>query len=67
MSTYGLEKVIHLWDVGKLTTEQAIGQILQLICEDRERMNEIEKRLKKVEGRQASGAARDEPGSGGVH
>ncbi len=71
MSTYGLEKVIEMWGVGKLTTEQAIGQILQLICEDRERMNEIERRLKKVEERErasqtrpALDAARDEPDEG---
>ena len=29
--TYGLDGVLRLWEVGKLTTEQAIGQILLLI------------------------------------
>jgi hypothetical protein len=38
-----------MWEVGRLTSEQAIGQILQLIREDRERMNEIEKRLKRAD------------------
>ena len=52
MGTYGLEQVIKMWDVGQLTTEQAIGQILQLLREDRERMNEIERRLKKAAGRE---------------
>jgi hypothetical protein len=47
MSAYKLEKVIRLWDVGKLTTEQAIGQILQLI-------KERDKRLQELEGRVAS-------------
>ena len=31
MSTYGLEKVIALWETEKLTTEQTIGQILLLL------------------------------------
>ena len=58
MGTYGLENVIRMWDVGKLTSEQAIGQLLQLIREDRERMNEIERRLKKAEGRDHTPQAR---------
>jgi hypothetical protein len=42
MGTYGLEGVLSAWKVGKLTTEQAVGQILQLL-------DEIEKRLAKLE------------------
>ncbi len=61
MGTYGLEQVIKMWEVGRLTSEQAIGQILQLIREDRERMNELERRLKKAEGREATSTARDAP------
>ncbi len=49
MGTYGLEQVMRMWELGKLTAEQAIGQILQLMREDRERMNEIERRLKKAD------------------
>ncbi len=30
MSAYELQDVIKMWSVGKLTIEQAIGQILQL-------------------------------------
>jgi hypothetical protein len=44
MNTYGLEQVIKMWEVEQLTVEQAIGQILLLIREDRERMGEIERR-----------------------
>ncbi len=44
MSAYKLEKVIHLWDVGKLTQEQAIGQILLLLKELHERLGELERR-----------------------
>jgi hypothetical protein len=40
MSAYELDEVIRRWDVGKLTTEQAIGQILQLIRERDERLQE---------------------------
>ncbi len=44
VSAYKLEKVIHLWDVGKLTQEQAIGQILLLLKELHERLGELERR-----------------------
>ena len=44
MSAYSLEKVIHLWDVGKLTQEQVIGQILMLLQELHERLGELERR-----------------------
>ncbi len=45
MSAYELEDVIQKWDVGKLTTEQAIGQILQLIQERDKRLQELEGRV----------------------
>jgi hypothetical protein len=48
MGTYSVEQAIELWRVGKLTVEQAIGQFLQFVRQDRERMNEIERRLKRV-------------------
>jgi len=44
MSTYGLERVIHMWSVDKLTAEQAIGQILLLMQEMEERVKELERR-----------------------
>ncbi len=31
MGTYGLEGVLMMWKAGKLTSEQAIGQMLQLL------------------------------------
>jgi hypothetical protein len=64
MGTYGLEQVIEMWRVGTLTAEQAIGQILQLIREDRGRMDEIEKRLKEAEGRGVRGEGREVRGEG---
>jgi hypothetical protein len=42
MGTYGLDGVLAAWKTGKLTTEQAVGQILQLL-------QELEERLAKVE------------------
>ena len=38
--TYGLDGVLRLWEVGKLTTEQAIGQMLLLIRQLDERVQE---------------------------
>lgn len=48
MGTYGLRGVIHAWEVEKLTTEQAIGQILQLIGEFEERLSELERRYRQM-------------------
>jgi hypothetical protein len=45
MSAYKLADVIQMWAVGKLTTEQAIGQILQLIQERDKRLQELEDRV----------------------
>jgi hypothetical protein len=42
MGTYGLDGVLIAWKTGKLTTEQAVGQMLQLL-------QEIEQRLAKLE------------------
>jgi hypothetical protein len=45
MSAYELADVIRLWRVGKLTVEQAIGQILQLVQERDKRLQELEGRV----------------------
>lgn len=45
MGTYGLEGVLSAWKVGKLTTEQAVGQILQLLLELDGRLAELERRV----------------------
>ncbi len=42
MGTYGLDGVLAAWKTGKLTTEQAVGQILLLL-------EELERRVTKVE------------------
>jgi hypothetical protein len=40
--TYGLDGILRLWEVGRLTTEQAIGQILLLIRQMDTRLQELE-------------------------
>ena len=45
MGTYPIETIIHEWAKGKLTNEQAMGQVLQLIQELQDRLKEIEIRL----------------------
>ena len=45
MGTYGLEGVIQAWERGKLTTEQAIGQVLLLLQELEEHVRSVERRL----------------------
>ncbi len=44
MGTYGLKGVIQAWDLGKLTTEQAIGQILLLLVDLHERLTDLERK-----------------------
>jgi hypothetical protein len=43
MGTYGLKGVLSAWTLGSLTTEQAIGQILQLLEELDQRIGELER------------------------
>ena len=43
MGTYGLKGIIQAWDMDKLTTEQAIGQILLLLTDLHERITALEK------------------------
>ena len=45
MGTYGLEGVLSAWKIGKLTTEQAVGQILQLLLEFDARLAELERQV----------------------
>jgi hypothetical protein len=42
MGTYGLDGVLAAWKQGALTTEQAVGQILQLLKQLDERLAELE-------------------------
>ncbi len=44
MGTYGLKGVMIRWKAGKLTSEQAIGQMLQLMEIMEQRLGELERR-----------------------
>ena len=44
MGTYGLKGVMVRWKAGKLTSEQAIGQMLQLLEIMEQRLGELERR-----------------------
>jgi hypothetical protein len=44
MSAYPLKDVIKFWEVGKLTQEQMIGQILLLLQGLQQRLDELERR-----------------------
>ena len=58
--TYGLDGVLRLWEVGKLTTEQAIGQMLLLIRQLDERVQELENRSDARRARQAPKGGREQ-------
>lgn len=45
MGTYGLDGVFLAWKQGTLTSDQAVGQILQLNQELEKRMAELERRV----------------------
>ncbi len=45
MGTYGMEGVLTAWKTGKLTTEQAVGQILQLLQLLERRIAELERKF----------------------
>ena len=49
MGAYELKEVVERWQAEKLTTEQAIGQVLQHLQELKERLGEVERRLREVE------------------
>ena len=48
MGTYGLEGVMRAWELEKLTPEQSIGQILQLMGEFEERLRDIERKYRRL-------------------
>jgi len=45
MSAYPLKTLLRQWARGDLTTEQAIGQILQIVSKLTDRIQEVENRL----------------------
>ncbi len=69
MGTYGLEGVMTMWKAGKLSNEQAIGQILQLLEIFEQRLNEVERRQReqRARARQTPGAANATPSRQELH
>ncbi len=51
MGTYSLEHIIQEWSKGKLTSEQVIGQMLQLIHRIKNQITDLEARLLRLERR----------------
>lgn len=49
MGTYGLEGVMRAWEQEKLTTEQAVGQILQLIAAIEKRLRDLERKYSQAD------------------
>jgi hypothetical protein len=48
MGTYGLEGVMRAWELEKLTPEQTIGQMLQLMKDFEERLRDIERKYRRL-------------------
>jgi len=44
MSNYNLDELINLWEREKLTTEQAVGQMLLMLRSLSEQIRELERR-----------------------
>ena len=61
MGTYGLEKVIALWEAEKLTSERAIGQILLLLQIIETRLDELQGRADSQRARKAAGKVGEIP------
>jgi exonuclease VII small subunit len=45
MGAYSLEEIMKRWQKGELTTEQAVGQILQVMQNVSQRLGNLERRL----------------------
>ena len=49
MSTYSLPDLLQQWAQGRLTTEQAVGHVLQNLLTVVQRLTDLEKRLRQLE------------------
>lgn len=55
MAAYSLDELMKRWTADKLTTEQAIGQLLQQVQLLSDRVGELERRLEAARPRQPGG------------
>lgn len=58
MSAYPFDELLRLWAQGKLTTEQAVGQILQHVQELQKRVGQLEQRISAVKESPAPGKSK---------
>jgi hypothetical protein len=58
MSAYDLNQLLRLWTADKLTSEQAIGQIIQQIQALSERISELERKVERGQSGAAAAAKR---------
>jgi hypothetical protein len=49
MSTYSVADLLHKWSIGELSTEQAIGHLLQNVMSLWQKQAEQEKRIRQLE------------------
>ena len=47
MGSYSMDEIMKRWQMGTITTEQAVGQILQLLQKLSQRVGNLEKRLER--------------------
>ena len=55
MSNYNLDELITRWEHEKVTTEQAVGQVLQLLRSLIERVEELERWRRRQDKGEAQG------------
>ncbi|MCI0395596.1 MAG: hypothetical protein L0332_01980 [Chloroflexi bacterium] len=48
MGSYNLPEIIQMWEHDKLTTEQAVGQLLLQLQELAERVGQLEQRVAEI-------------------
>jgi hypothetical protein len=61
MSHYSLEELLDLWKREQLTAEQMIGQLLQVLRAQEQRLREMARRLPPDEGGRPAAAGRPKP------
>lgn len=54
MSTYPATDLLRLWSQGEITSDQAIGHLVQNLVAVSQRLTELEKRLRQAEQRLAA-------------
>ncbi len=61
MAAYSLDSLLQRWSLGQLTSEQAIGQILQVLQDLEPRVKRLERAAPSASTRRSSAASPDAP------